>query len=215
MMHGRIWFESEVNQGSQFHFTAQFEAAKAEPSSLLNEESTLAGLAVGNGRFRKPGATATEYSRRKDGRASGLRILLVDDDRVNQRLTFRTLEKQRHQVAVASDGLEALSVFETGSFDVILMDVQMPGMDGFEVTSRIRKNEENTGAHQQIIAMTAHALAGDRERCLAAGMDDYIAKPMRHVELTEALDKVRSELERVGANYQHAAKPYPVGYGLA
>jgi CheY-like chemotaxis protein len=108
-----------------------------------------------------------------------------------------------------------MNVLARESFDVILMDVQMPGMDGFEVTGRIRKKEENTGTHQPIIAMTAHALAGDRERCLAAGMDDYVAKPIRRAELTEALNHVSFALERAGVNYQYAAGPYAAGYGVS
>jgi CheY-like chemotaxis protein len=108
-----------------------------------------------------------------------------------------------------------MDVLKQESFDVILMDVQMPGMDGFEVTGHIRKNEENTGAHQPIIAMTAHALAGDRERCLAAGMDDYVAKPIRRTELTEALNKVYFALQRARVSYQYAAGPYTAGYGVS
>jgi CheY-like chemotaxis protein len=163
----------------------------------------------------KSAVALSPYSRRGNEFTNSLRILLVDDDRVNQRLTLRILEKQGHQVAVASDGLQALNVLERKSFDVILMDVQMPGMDGFEATGRIRKKEENTGGHQPIIAMTAHALAGDRERCLAAGMDDYVAKPIRRAELTEALNKVCLALQQVGASYRYAAGPYIAGCGFS
>jgi two-component system sensor histidine kinase/response regulator len=92
-------------------------------------------------------------------------------------------------VTVASDGREALAALDRESFDVVLMDVQMPEMDGFETTAAIRAQERDTGRHLPIIAMTAHAMQGDRERCLAAGMDNYISKPIKARELIELLEK--------------------------
>ena len=106
-----------------------------------------------------------------------MRILLAEDNAVNQLLALRVLEKQGHQVVTASNGRAALERLEKATFDLILMDIQMPEMDGFEATAVIRKEEESTGKHLPIIAMTAHAMEGDRERCLAAGMDGYISKP--------------------------------------
>jgi len=119
-----------------------------------------------------------------------LRILLAEDNLVNQTLAVRLLEKHGHTVAVANNGKEALAAFEKESFDLVLMDVQMPEMDGFEATAAIREKEKGTGGHIPIIAMTAHAMKGDRERCLAAGMEDYISKPVRAKELFEAIDRI-------------------------
>jgi len=116
-----------------------------------------------------------------------LHILLAEDNPVNQRLASRILEKHGHSVRVAADGHEALAALGKENFDLVLMDVQMPGMDGFEVTKAVRAQETATGRHRRIVAMTAHALKGDRERCLAAGMDGYIAKPIQVKELVEAL----------------------------
>jgi len=115
------------------------------------------------------------------------RILLAEDHEVNQRLARRILEKGGHNVATAVTGVEAIAAWRAGDFDVILMDVQMPEMDGFEATMQIRAEEQRTGRHVHIIAMTAHAMTGDRERCLAAGMDAYIAKPIRAADLLELI----------------------------
>jgi CheY-like chemotaxis protein len=119
-----------------------------------------------------------------------LRILLAEDNLVNQRLAVRLLEKQGHTVAVTGDGTEALALLEQQSFDLVLMDVEMPQMGGFEATGIIREKEKQSGRHVPIIAMTAHALKGDRERCLAAGMDSYVAKPIQARELWQVIDEL-------------------------
>ncbi len=119
-----------------------------------------------------------------------LHILLAEDSLVNQKLAVGLLEKEGHSVEVARDGLQTLALLDRGSFDLILMDVEMPELDGFAATERIRQREAATGEHIPIIAMTAHAMKGDRERCLAAGMDDYIAKPIRARQLIDLLEKV-------------------------
>ncbi len=124
----------------------------------------------------------------RENRAS-LKILLAEDNRVNQVLAVRLLEKRGHEVTVAKNGLEALDSLKRQEFDLVLMDVQMPELDGFEATAAIRKDEMKSGKHIPIIAMTAHAMAGDRERCLEAGMDDYITKPIRPELLVEALKR--------------------------
>jgi two-component system, sensor histidine kinase and response regulator len=112
-----------------------------------------------------------------------LRILLAEDNAINRRLAVRLLEKAGHTVAVAENGSQALAMVQSDRFDVVLMDVQMPEMDGFEATAAIRDFELHTHAHIPIIAMTAHAMKGDRERCLQAGMDGYIAKPINRNDL--------------------------------
>jgi CheY-like chemotaxis protein len=120
--------------------------------------------------------------------ARPLRILLAEDSLVNQRLAVALLESQGHTVAVAANGKEAVAMAQSQPVDLVLMDVQMPEMDGLEATARIRARERQTGSHLPIIAMTAHALKGDRERCIAAGMDGYIAKPVRARELFETIN---------------------------
>jgi PAS domain S-box-containing protein len=118
-----------------------------------------------------------------------LRVLLAEDNAVNQRLASRLLEKRGHRVQVVANGREALAVLEKETFDLIFMDVQMPEMDGFEATAAIRKKEQGSGIRQPIIALTAHAMKGDRERCVSAGMDGYLSKPIRVEELDEILEK--------------------------
>jgi len=130
-------------------------------------------------------ALVTRHSLRENSKH--LCILLVEDNAVNQRLAARLLEKRGHTVAIAGNGKEALAALEKQSFDLVFMDVQMPEMDGFEATAAIRGKEKASGNHLPIIAMTAHAMAGDRERCLEAGMDDYITKPIRLEELDALL----------------------------
>ncbi len=120
-----------------------------------------------------------------------MHILLTEDNPVNQRVAVRILEKQGYQVTVAGNGLEALMAMQGHDFDVVLMDVQMPEMGGFEATEKIRRSEQRAGTHIPIIAMTAHAMEGDRERCLAAGMDDYISKPIRAATLIDLVEKYR------------------------
>ena len=121
--------------------------------------------------------------------ASSLRVLLAEDNPVNQRLASRLLEKRGHSVVVAGNGVEALEAVAKESFDLVFMDVQMPVMDGFEATMAIRKREEPGGMRLPVVALTAHAMKGDREKCLAAGMDGYLTKPIRPQELDEVLGK--------------------------
>jgi PAS domain S-box-containing protein len=120
----------------------------------------------------------------------GLHILIVEDNLVNQRLAVRLVEKQGHAATTAANGREALEALANGVFDLVLMDIQMPEMDGFEATRAIRRKEIATGEHLPIIAMTAHAAPGDRERCLQAGMDAYVSKPIRVKELFAAIESV-------------------------
>jgi CheY-like chemotaxis protein len=124
----------------------------------------------------------------------GLRILLAEDNVVNRKLAVRLLEKRGHQVVVAENGVEVLEALEHEHVDVILMDVQMPDMDGFEATAVIREKEKIEGGHLPIIAMTAHTMKGDRERCLEAGMDGYVLKPIQSKELFATIEGVIAAL---------------------
>ncbi|HKN76292.1 MAG TPA: response regulator [Candidatus Acidoferrum sp.] len=117
-----------------------------------------------------------------------LSVLLAEDNLVNQRLVVRLLEKRGHRVVVAGTGLEALQALEKESFDLVLMDVQMPEMDGLEASAVIRQKEKGTGLRQPIVALTAHAMKGDREKCMAGGMDGYLTKPIRPQELDQLLE---------------------------
>jgi PAS domain S-box-containing protein len=129
-------------------------------------------------------------------RSSGLRILLAEDNVINRAVATGILEKQGHSLVHAATGREAVDAVEREEFDLILMDVQMPEMDGLEATRQIRKLETTEGGHRKIVAMTAHAMVGDRERCLAAGMDDYVSKPLRKQDLLRALEGATAEREQ-------------------
>jgi CheY-like chemotaxis protein/HPt (histidine-containing phosphotransfer) domain-containing protein len=119
-----------------------------------------------------------------------LQILLAEDSLVNQKLAIGLLERHGHRVTVANNGKEAVAMASRDRFDLILMDVQMPEADGMEATAMIRAHERQSGDHVPIVAMTAHAMKGDREACLAAGMDGYIAKPIRAAKLMETIAEV-------------------------
>jgi PAS domain S-box-containing protein len=154
-------------------------------------DAIMTTLARTGGGSRVMGGGTTEGSATRlttpDTR-SPLRILVAEDNAINQKLMVALLEKQGHQVWLAPDGRQAVALWEQLPFDLILMDVQMPEMDGFDATAAIRSKEQITGKHVPIVAMTAHAMKGDRERCLAAGMDGYIAKPIQARELAQALE---------------------------
>jgi signal transduction histidine kinase/DNA-binding response OmpR family regulator len=131
-------------------------------------------------------------------RPNGRRVLLVEDTAVNQTLATRLLEKRGYFVTLAANGREAVEGFEKNRFDLVLMDIQMPEMDGFEATAAIRALEQLSGEHVPIIAMTAHALKGDKERCLAAGMDGYVSKPIHPRDLFSTIERLLAnrDLER-------------------
>jgi two-component system, sensor histidine kinase and response regulator len=117
-----------------------------------------------------------------------LRVLVVDDNQVNQLLVKRLLEKRGHRAVVVTNGQHALDTLKNEKFDLVFMDMQMPEMDGLEATAAIRANEKGGAFHQTVIALTANAMKGDRERCLAGGMDGYLSKPIRLQELDELLE---------------------------
>jgi CheY-like chemotaxis protein len=139
-----------------------------------------------------------------------LRILLAEDNAVNQVLAMRLLEKHGHTVVAAGNGKEALALLEAEPFDLIFMDVQMPEMGGFEATGIIRAKEKETGQHIPIIAMTAHAMKGDRERCLAAGMDGYVTKP---IQVRDLLETMQAVLEDHGPTEPASADAVPSDTG--
>ncbi|MGC8605168.1 MAG: response regulator, partial [Desulfomonilaceae bacterium] len=146
----------------------------------------------------KPSLT-TRHSLRE--RKRFLKVLLAEDNVINQKLAATILQKMGHNVTIAQNGKEALRKIEKSHFDIILMDVQMPEMDGFQATRAIREKERATGGgHTPIFAMTAHAMSGDREKCLAEGMDGYISKPINAQELLEQIDKLVSQREGASGN---------------
>ena len=151
--------------------------------SILNQGKHGAPL-ITRHYLRESLASQTIESKRK------LHILVAEDNVVNQRLIVRVLEKQGHTVMVAGNGKEAFDALKKETFDLVLMDLQMPEMDGLQATRSIREMEEKTGGHIPIIALTAHAMKGDRERCIEAGMDDYISKPIQTQELFGAIGRV-------------------------
>jgi signal transduction histidine kinase/CheY-like chemotaxis protein len=136
----------------------------------------------------QPMALVTKHVIEERRSPAGRRVLLAEDNPVNQALTVRLLTKRGHRVTVAANGREAVETLQREPFDVVLMDVQMPEMDGFEATAAIRQAEKATGAHIPIVAMTAHAMKGDAERCLASGMDAYLSKPIHAQDLYALLD---------------------------
>jgi len=157
----------------------------------LHQPELLAGIARALG-ASAPSAVAPKRRRSDDRRRTELpplRILLVEDSEANRRVALAMLDGQGHRVSLAADGREALERIAAESFDAVLMDVQMPTMDGLAATAAIRAREAETGGHLPIVAMTAHALHGDREKCLAAGMDDYVSKPIRRRALLDALGR--------------------------
>jgi signal transduction histidine kinase/ActR/RegA family two-component response regulator len=169
LMGGNLALESRPGRGSLFHFTVELGLHAGAPA----EEEVPAA--------RPERVVATDRR--------GLRVLLAEDNIVNQRVATRFLERLGHAVTVANDGREAVEWWLRERFDLVLMDVQMPEMDGFEAVAAIRDVERETGMRTPIIALTAHAMSGDRERCLAAGMDGYLTKPIKLAHLVAAIDE--------------------------
>jgi two-component system, sensor histidine kinase and response regulator len=146
---------------------------------------------------------------------SELRILLAEDNVVHHAVAAAILQKRGHSLAHAANGDEAVEAAGREAFDLILMDVQMPEMDGFEATRRIREADRAIGYHTPIVAMTAHAMMGDRERCLAAGMDDYLSKPLKKQELFLLLEQISNDRKQDGATAQsHSPNGHQPGEGL-
>lgn len=176
LMKGRIWVQSEVGKGSRFHFTIRSRfAAPLEQQEVAGQLTITAADAA---------ASDVQSSRRPK------RILVADDHPANCRLIAKILEKRGHKMSFARNGHEVIRIFDPEEFDLVLMDVQMPDMDGYQATSVIRERERETQKHIPIIAVTAHAMQGDREACLAAGMDAYLSKPISAIELVTLVDSL-------------------------
>lgn len=174
MMGGNIWLDSEPDQGSTFGFTARFKIGRADKPS---KESP-------------PSLTRPVRGKAVSGRPAGLRVLVAEDNPVNQKVSVRLLEKLGCQTIVANNGKEVLVVLENEAVDLVIMDIQMPEMDGLETTARIRAREKRIGRHIPIVAMTAYAMKGDMERCLESGMDVYLAKPISLEQLRQVIEQV-------------------------
>jgi CheY-like chemotaxis protein len=177
-------------QGRPRAKAAGFAACLSKPvkqSDLLDAILTVFGPPAATSR---PPARRPSRSRAVRRPSRPLRILVAEDNATNQKLVVTLLEQRKHAVVVAPNGRDAVRLSADQPFDVILMDVQMPEMNGLEATAAIRERERSTGGHVPIVAMTAHAMSGDRERCLDAGMDAYVSKPLRPDELMAAIDGV-------------------------
>jgi CheY-like chemotaxis protein len=163
-MGGRIWVKSDAGAGSTFGFTVRASACE------------------------RPAISAAARGIPGERHKHGLRILIAEDNPVNRKVACAILEREGHSLTVACNGMEAVIAMENGAFDLVLMDIEMPLMDGYGATAAIRARGDEAGGRTPIVAMTAHARPEDREKCLAAGMDGYLSKPIRKAELLDAVD---------------------------
>ena len=187
-------------------FELGISAYLTKPVKQSDLMDTIVGVFASRGARKEPRAGALRE--RKGGRR--LRVLVAEDNRVNQQVAVGMLERAGHEATVAENGREVLALLEKGTFDVVLMDVQMPELDGLETTAAIRERERAAGGHLPIVALTAHAMKGDAERCLAAGMDAYMAKPLQPRELADTIASVLPPGVAGAAPPEPADRPCPV-----
>jgi PAS domain S-box-containing protein len=174
---------------------ARYLVKPVKQSDLLDTIITLLARVEPEAKAAKPApARTTPPPRPQPAPGRALRVLLAEDNAVNQKLALRLLQKMGHEVVLANNGVEAVEAVERQPLDLVLMDVQMPEMGGLEATVVIRQREARVGGHLPIIAVTAHAMKGDRERCLEAGMDGYVTKPLRTQELIREMEAVLGPL---------------------
>lgn len=189
LMNGRIWVESEAGVGSTFSFMVPF--LKSKTAATLG---TIVNL------------TTDSLDKRLENTGGKIKVLVVEDHPVNQRFVSSTLQKIGAEIVLASSGVKALEVLETQIFDLILMDVQMPEMDGYETTIKIRENERLAGMHTPIVALTAYAMEEDKQQCLTVGMDGYLSKPINTAKLYSLVDQIsKNKLSR-----ENLTQPPPI-----
>jgi signal transduction histidine kinase/DNA-binding NarL/FixJ family response regulator/HPt (histidine-containing phosphotransfer) domain-containing protein len=179
MMGGRIGVESVLGQGSNFFFELPCGVATGQETLATGIRETRMRVESGDG--TRPRETPIRY---------GLRVLVAEDNPVNQKLVRLLLEKRRHQIEMVDNGQAAVDACMAHEFDIALVDIQMPILDGLSATRIIRERQAPLGRHTPIVALTAHAMKGDRERCLAAGMDGYVGKPLVAAELYRTMDEL-------------------------
>jgi signal transduction histidine kinase/CheY-like chemotaxis protein len=199
MMGGEIGFESVEGRGTKFQFTLKLEARSAAQADSSGSQGASAMPAAGIelppsaiGDTQDPRAPLPSCAPANASTSSAPLILLVEDNPTNQRLALHMLQKQGYRVALANNGVEALAKLADRHHDLVLMDCQMPEMDGFEATRRTREREQGTDKHTPIVALTANVMAGDRERCLDSGMDEYFGKPINPQQLYTMIEMVLS-----------------------
>jgi PAS domain S-box-containing protein len=202
-MGGSIWIESTVGLGTTFHFTADLglsdppQTPQADVPWVQARSTLPVPVAIHPGPAGSGGPPGCPPAKGAPVRA-GLRILVAEDNAINRAFATAILRKGGHSVVLAANGREAVEAAGREAFDMVFMDVQMPEMDGFTATRRIRDTELASGRHTPIAAMTAHAMTGDRERCLSAGMDDYLSKPLETAPLLALLSRISASPPEAG-----------------